>query len=70
MDVTVICKLRDRRKAQGLSQAELGRRIGMDGSIIGKYERNERLMTIETAARLAIALNCTIDDLYSYKQNQ
>lgn len=67
MDVTVVCKLRDRRISQGLSQRELGRRIGADGSIIGRYERNERNMTVETAAKLAIALHCTIDDLVEYE---
>ncbi|MDF1511173.1 helix-turn-helix transcriptional regulator [Robertmurraya sp. DFI.2.37] len=69
MDVIVICKLRDRRKAQGLSQRDLGALVNIDHKAIGNYETNKTKMNILTAAKLAIVLNCKIDDLYEYRRN-
>jgi len=41
----------------------LGKTVGTSGDIIGKYERNEIKPTIDTAAKIAEALNVTIDYL-------
>jgi transcriptional regulator with XRE-family HTH domain len=41
----------------------LGKTVGTSGDIIGKYERNEIKPSIDTAAKIAEALNVTIDYL-------
>ena len=51
------------RKELKLSQAELGKRSGINGDIIGKYERNEMKPSIETAKKLADALEVSLDYL-------
>lgn len=63
-DVRVICKLRDRRIEQGLSQRQLEDISGIHRSRISLYERNETEMSISTAARFAVILNCTLNDLF------
>ena len=51
------------RKERKISQAELGKRAGINGDIIGKYERNEMKPSIETAKKLADALEVSLDYL-------
>lgn len=51
------------RKQKKLSQAELGKRAGINGDIVGKYERNEMKPSIETAKKLADALEISLDYL-------
>ncbi|MEC7755022.1 MAG: helix-turn-helix transcriptional regulator [Bacteroidota bacterium] len=56
-------KLASCRKEQRLSKAEIGKRSGVNGDIVGKYERDEIKPSIDTAAKIADALNVTIDFL-------
>lgn len=51
------------RKENKMSQAELGKRSGISGDIIGKYERNEMKPSIDTAKKLADALEVSLDYL-------
>lgn len=51
------------RKTSGLSQSELGKKVGTSGDIIGKYERNEIKPSIEVAKKIADELGVTIDFL-------
>jgi len=51
------------RKACGLSQSELGKKVGTSGDIIGKYERNEVKPSIEVAAKIADVLEVSLDFL-------
>ena len=51
------------RKQKKLSQNELGKLADVSGDIVGKYERNEMKPSIDTARRLANALNVTLDYL-------
>jgi transcriptional regulator with XRE-family HTH domain len=51
------------RKEKKLSQAELGKQAGINGDIIGKYERDEMKPSIETAKKLADALAVSLDYL-------
>jgi transcriptional regulator with XRE-family HTH domain len=51
------------RKEKKLSQAELGKRSGINGDIIGKYERDEMKPSIETAKKLSDALAVSLDYL-------
>ena len=51
------------RKQKKMTQNDLGKVVGTSGDIIGKYERNEIKPSIDTAAKIAEALNVTIDYL-------
>lgn len=51
------------RKQRKLTQNDLGKSVGTSGDIIGKYERDEIKPSIDTAAKIAEALNVTIDYL-------
>lgn len=51
------------RKRKGISQSDLGKAVGTSGDIIGKYERDEVKPSVEVAARLADALEVSLDFL-------
>ena len=54
--------LQRRRKARGLTQAQLGQRIGCSASLIRKIEADERRPSTEVAALLADCLQLAVDD--------
>ncbi|WP_370644752.1 helix-turn-helix transcriptional regulator [Sporosarcina sp. ACRSL] len=62
------CKLRDRRLSQGLSLRQLATLASVDRGQLSRYENNIVVMGVDTAAKFALLLNCTIDDLYEYEQ--
>jgi transcriptional regulator with XRE-family HTH domain len=49
-------RVRDLRKAQGLTQEGLARRAGMDYKYVGGVERGERNITLDNVERLVRAL--------------
>ena len=51
------------RKQKKIKQTELGKFVGTSGDIIGKYERGENIPSIEVAAKIADALDVTLDYL-------
>ena len=51
------------RKRKSISQSELGKAVGTSGDIIGKYERDEVKPSIEVAAKIADALDVSLDFL-------
>jgi transcriptional regulator with XRE-family HTH domain len=51
------------RKEKKISQAQLGKVSGISGDIIGKYERDEMKPSIDTAKKLANALEVSLDYL-------
>lgn len=51
------------RKKKNLSQAEVGKKIGINGDAYGRYERNEVKPTIEMAVKIAQALEVSLDYL-------
>lgn len=51
------------RKAIGISQRELGRRIKMSGQYIAKIEKGERTPTLETLKKIASALGVELLEL-------
>jgi transcriptional regulator with XRE-family HTH domain len=57
--------IRQRRKLKGLSQEELADQCGLHRTYIGAIERGERNITVNTLARVAVALNCSVIDLLS-----
>jgi transcriptional regulator with XRE-family HTH domain len=51
------------RKQKKISQAELGKLSEISGDIVGKYERDEMKPSIDTAKKLADALEISLDYL-------
>lgn len=56
--------IRENRKKQGLSMEALGKKMGISGSLVGRYERDEEHPKVETVARFADALGILVTDLY------
>lgn len=59
----MICVLKEVRKSKGMTQAELSARSHVNRVSIAKYETGKSVPTIETAGRLAAALDVTIEDI-------
>ena len=51
------------RKQKKISQAQLGKLSDISGDIVGKYERDEMKPSIDTAKKLADALEISLDYL-------
>jgi transcriptional regulator with XRE-family HTH domain len=55
------------RKQKGLSQIELGNRIGVSQQVITNYERGIREPNIETLLKIAGALDVTVEAIIADK---
>ncbi len=51
------------RKRKNLSQADIGKKIAINGDAYGRYERNEVKPTIEMATKISEALEVSLDYL-------
>lgn len=51
------------RNQKKLTQSKLGKKVSTSGDIIGKYERGENIPSIDVAAKIAEALDVTLDYL-------
>ena len=51
------------RKEKGLSRDELAKKVGTSNAIIGRYERDEMNPSVEMAAKIANALEVSLDYL-------
>ena len=56
-------RLTEVRKMKKLSQDELAKKLGAQGAVIGRYERDEVKPSIEMAAAIAEALEVSLDYL-------
>ena len=61
--MTIGEKVREQRKAAGLTMAELGKRIGVTAAAISRYELGQRELTIDTLQSIADALDIHIFDI-------
>lgn len=50
-------KIKEARESQGLSQAELGEKIGYSGTAINYYEKGKRKISVLDLVKIANALN-------------
>lgn len=57
------------RKEKNWSQAEIAGKTGVSRVIIGRYERNEALPSIEVAKNIADAFGISMDQLIGEGQN-
>lgn len=51
------------RKKKGLSQADLGKKIGTSGDVVGRYERGDIKPSIDVVEKIADVLEVSIDYL-------
>ncbi|MBQ8207972.1 MAG: L-serine ammonia-lyase, iron-sulfur-dependent, subunit alpha [Clostridia bacterium] len=56
-------RIRKFRIARGLSQIELGERLGVSNRAVSKWERGEAYPTVDTLGEIAQALGVLVDDL-------
>ena len=56
-------RITDARKAAKLSREVLARQVQTSGPVVGRYEREEMMPSVETAARIADALGLSLDYL-------
>jgi transcriptional regulator with XRE-family HTH domain len=57
---TIVVEL---RKQKGISQTELAKQLGIHKNVLGRYERNEVLPSIEIARKIADILDVSLDFL-------
>ena len=57
-------RIRQQREARNLTQGDLAKRICATASFIGQIERAKKVPSLETAARLSMALDTTMDWLF------
>lgn len=57
-------RVRELRKAQGLSQEELAEKAGLHFTYVGGIERGERNLSLKSIERIAIALKIDIRDFF------
>lgn len=53
-------RLRECREAKGLSQQELAKLLKTSHSVVGRYERDEMIPSIEVAANMAKLVDTTV----------
>ena len=59
-------KLRECRKAAGMTQEELAKKCGLKKQSISRYEKSEREPNIQIAHSLALALGVSLSSLVDY----
>lgn len=62
-------RIRELRRKAGLTQGELGERVGLHQTQIGKLESSGRNLTFEWARRIAKALDVRMVDLLGEEDN-
>lgn len=55
--------IRDRRQRQGITIGEFAQRVFVSESHLGNIERGRMKASVETLARIALALGCSLDEL-------
>lgn len=63
-------RIKEYRLKRGFTQADLAKQANITRIALGNYERGERIPTIDIFARIAMALNASIDELMGYKPGQ
>lgn len=58
--------LKEIRKNRGMTQAELGEKVGTTARVVGSWERMETPIQMDDACKCANALNCTPNDLIGW----
>ncbi|MDB5440560.1 MAG: helix-turn-helix protein [Caulobacteraceae bacterium] len=64
VDIAVGATIRLRRKSRGMSQAALAEAVGVSFQQVQKYERGANRASASMLSRLAVALDCSVADLF------
>lgn len=56
-------RIRELRKERKITLKNLAEKLGVTAQCINNYENGQRGLELETAAKIAAALNCTVDEL-------
>lgn len=56
-------QIRNHRKKAGLSQKELGKKLGVSQQHIAQYENGKRIPKLETLIKISEALDCEVSDI-------
>lgn len=56
-------RIKELRKARGMTQDQLAQATGLHRVTIARYEISGGGMTLDSATRIASALNCTVEEL-------
>lgn len=56
-------RIQELRKARNMTLKDLAEKIGVTAQCVSNYETGKRGLDLESAAIIAAALNCTVDDL-------
>ena len=57
-------RIREARKDKGLTQKEVGERMGVSESTVNQYESGKQNLTIETLQKLADAVGVNIKEFF------
>ena len=57
-------KIKELRKAAGLTQCQLAKLVGVTQSAVAAWERGDYYPSAPMLLKLATALGCTVNDLY------
>ena len=63
-------RLRELRRQQGLTQAQLAQAVGISRQSIIAIEKSKYKPTIELALKLARALSCPVEELFWLQESQ
>ena len=59
--------LKSLRKAAGLTQLEVAKRLGLTDMAISRWENNHTEPNVEFCSKLCLILGCTLDDLTGHE---
>ena len=59
-----VLRLRQLRRAREMSQAALGRRVGLKTTMISQIESGDRKPSLDKAGEIATALGVSIEELF------
>ena len=62
--MTVGERIREKRRALGISMAELGEILGISAAAVSRYELGQRQIKLEMLKKIAIALNVPVNELF------
>lgn len=54
--------IKKRRAAAGLTQDEVGKRLGISGSAVGQFEKKDANPSMNTLRKLAWVMGCDVED--------
>jgi len=63
-------RVRELRLARGLSQEELAFKVGIHRTYLGGVERGERNPSLKNIAAIAMALNISLRELFSFEGHE